>query len=292
MRGAHLVALAVVLAGCAGGGGPGGDPTGTPAPSLGGAGGSPLNNTTAPSLPVTFELGACRQLHTFFPFPVAVFENLGFTKPEGFEYASTDGQTVQVFLAWWFCPTGRLNNTPNGPFADVGSMFAAIPVEPPASLTAGDANPVPVQLDLVPLVWIINNQLAADHLGLIEGLRDGYVEMGDVQATGEAQLGVAAAQGAFAAASFGIFAVDLAYQVTGGASEENRYRLWLAPETEVTGYLDIVNWAGTTLGAGEGTLRFQGDPGAGAPPAWPGTAHVVDASDVLASYVPLAGEAA
>lgn len=290
MRRALVLPLLVSLAaGCFGGDG---NPSPAPAaPSLAGSLeplDAPGNATAPPPLPVTLELDGCLQLHTVFPFPIAVFENLGFAKPEGFEYASTDGQTVQVLLAWWFCPVGRLNGTPNGPFGGVGSMFAAIPVQPPTSLTASDPNPVPVQLDLVPLTWVVSSQLAADHLGRIEGLREGYVDLGDVQATAEARLGVAAAQGAFAAASFGTFAVDLAYQASGGASPEGRYRMWLAPEQQAIGYLDITNGPGTTLGAGQAALRFQGDADAGAPPAWPGTSHVVDAADVAVAHVTLA----
>jgi hypothetical protein len=219
-----------------------------------------------------------------------MFAQLGFQLPEGFAFDSDDGQTVNVFLAWWSCPDAMLNNTPNAPFGPVGSMFAAMPVVPPSALTGADANPVAVQLDLLPLTWVVDQQLAADHLGTIEGLRDGYVERGDVPFTQNTLPG-ASMFSAQATASFGVFSVDCAIQPQAGANEAGRYRMWLAPGGAVTGYLDIVNSAGQTLGSGAADLRFNGDTDAGAPPATGGTSHVVAETAVTLAYVPLAAQA-
>lgn len=288
MRFAALAAIALLVSGCS-----------SPEPGKDAAGptdvtGTPLdlaavaNNTTLAPLPIDLELTGCLQLHTFFPFPVAVFAQIGFTMPEGFTFDSADGQTVNVLLAWWSCPGGRLNNTPNAPFSDVHSMFAAMPVRPPAALAAQDANPVAVRLDLLPLNWVIDEQLAADHLGGIAGLRNGYVDQGDVQVKGPNALGPVTAYSASAVASFGVFSVDPTIQPAPASSPEGRYRMWLSSDgANVNGRLDIVNGAGQALGSGHTDMRFNGDPGAGAPPATVGTAQVVDAVSVVVSYVRL-----
>lgn len=290
---AALTLVCLLVSGCASSGEE--DPA-TPAAADVGAGlGSalaPANNTTVAQVPATLELTGCQQMHTFFPFPVAMFGQLGFQLPSGFQYDSADGQTVDVLLAWWFCEEGRLNHTPNRPFPDVNSMFAAMPVKVPADLAASDTSPVPVQLDLVPLTWIVNVRLAADHLGLIEGLRNGYVEMGEVGINGHGNLGAAEQTTASAVASFGVFSVDAAVQLQPGDNPEGRYRMWLAPDgATVTGRLDIVNGPGEAVGSGYTTLRFNGDPDAGAPPATAGMAHAVGATDVLVEHVPLAAQA-
>lgn len=245
----------------------------------------PENATLPQEAPATLELAGCLQLHTSFPFPVAMFAQVGFTMPTGFAFDSADGQTVNVLLAWWFCPGGRLNNTPNNAFADVGSMFAAMPVVPPADLAGKDPGTSDVQLDLLPLTWVVSSQLPADFLGQIEGLRDGYVEKGAVSLDAQNAVGSMASYTSSAVASFGVFTVDPTVQVAPSPNPEGRYRMWLSPDSvEATGWLDIDNGAGTTVGQGYTDLRFNGDPSAGAPPATVGTAHVVQDVAVRIAY--------
>jgi hypothetical protein len=245
------------------------------------------NATASPVLPVTLGFQDCLQLHTFFPFPIAALQQLGFQLPPGFQFASSDGQTVDAFLAWWSCPAGRLNDTQNAPFADVGSMFASIPVVPPADLAARDPDTEPAQLDLYPLTWVVSNQLAARFLDEIPGLAGGYVDTGDVLVT-QSTDGPVSTRSMTAHASFGTFDVDAAYQAAPAEEPAGRYRMWLWPEGgEVAGYLGIAHTAGTTLGSGHADLRFQGDPDAGAPPATGGMAHVVDGTGVALVAVAL-----
>lgn len=278
--------LVLVLAGCAEDGddpAPATPPRPTALPAA-------VNGTAlAPPLPVTFELTGCLQLRTSFPFPTAMFTSLGFQLPPGFTFASSDGYTVEAFLAWWSCPEGRLINSVNAAVFPVASMLAALPVVPPSDLAALDMRAGEVQLDLVPLTWILSAQLASDHLGRIEGLRGGYVEFGEVVLTAGTSAGVATVHGGTAPASFGTFDVNTAIQPAPGSSPEGRYRIWLWPDgaTEVTTYLDVANSAGTTLGTGGALFRFQGDPEAGAPPATVGTARVVDATAVVVEHVVL-----
>ncbi len=284
--------LALLVSGCLSSG-DGGDPAAPAAQPPGAIPGTGIvaaaNNTTAPELPITLELQGCLQLHTFFTYPSAVFSSLGFQVPDGFQLDSADGQTVDVLLAWWFCAGGLLNNTPNAPFSDVGSMFAAIPVIPPSELTAGDPQPVAAH-DYLPLTWVVTSQLAADHLGDIEGLRDGYVEKGPVTPTSQNEAGAVATYSAAATASFGVFTVDCAIQPQPGGFEASRYRIWLAPDGAATGYLDVRQSAGQALGGGVADLRFNGDADAGAPPATGGTSHVVDGIGVVLAYVSLGAQ--
>jgi hypothetical protein len=283
-----LLLASLLLAGCSGQDpAPAGAPSTSPAASAG-ALGAGANATAAPEAPVDLALAGCFQMHTFFPFPIAMFDRLGFGLPPGFAYATSDGHTVSVFLAWWSCPEGRLTDGVNAPFSPVGSMFAAMPVVPPSDLAGRDPNATAPQLDLLPLVWILSQQLAANHLGGVPGLDDGYVETGDVLRTTDLNGGAAHALGMQAHASFGTFDADAAIQPGGGDNPAARYRMWLVPdEGEITHYLGISNGAGGTLGAGGATLRFQGDPGAGAPPLTVGLSHVVDATDVLVHVVEL-----
>jgi hypothetical protein len=248
-----------------------------------------LNNTTAlPARPITLEFQDCLQLHTFFPYPIAVFTQLGFEVPDGFQLDSEDGVTVDVFIAWWFCPTGLLNDTQNAPFAEVGSMFVGMPVIPPSDLAARDPKAEAPQLDLLPLTWIISSQLSARFLDEIPGLAGGFVETGDVAVTTTLQGGVVATRGMTAHASFGTFDVDAAFQAMPGENPAGRYRMWLVPDEDpITAYLDIANAAGTTLGSGQADLRFQGDTDTGAPPITVGDSHVVDEASVVMVVVPL-----
>ena len=280
--------LPLLLAGCSGArGGTEEAPVVAPTPTTGL--GAALDNTTAlPTVPITLEFQGCLQLHTFFPYPVAVFSQLGFQLPPGFQFASDNGQTVDAFLAWWFCPSGLLNDTQNAPFETIGSMFASLPVVPPPDLAARDPDPEAVQLDLVPLTWIVSNQLAARFLDEIPGLAGGYVETGEIMATTSLD-GPLTARGMTAHASFGTFDVDAVFQAAPGENPAGRYRMWLWPEGgEVTSYLGIANGAGETLGSGQADLRFQGDPETGAPPATGGMSHVVDDTGVVMVAVDLA----
>lgn len=285
-----LALSALLLAGCTSGGG-----SGTPAPSASASTSASMTSGEAAGLlanasaaaPVDLAFTGCLQLHTFFPFPVAMFGQLGFEMPDGFTYDSDDGQTVSVFLAWWSCPEGHLTDGLNAPFSPVGSMFAAMPVVPPSDLAGRDPNATAPQLDLLPLVWIVSSQLAANHLGGIPGLDDGYVETGDVLRTTDLQ-GPLQVIGMQAHASFGTFDADAAFQPAASPNAEGRYRMWLVPgDGAITQYLDIGNGAGQTLGSGHADLRFQGDPGAGAPPATGGLSHVADQTDVLVHVVSL-----
>jgi hypothetical protein len=246
-----------------------------------------LDNASAVAAPVDLAFTGCLQLHTFFPYPIALFQNIGFDLPDGFTFASDDGATVSVFLAWWSCPEGHLTDGRNAPFAPVGSMFAAMPVHPPSDLAARDPNATAPQLDLLPLVWIVSSQLAANHLGGVPGLDDGYVETGDVLRTTDLQ-GAMQVAGMQAHASFGTFDVDAAFQPAATPNPEGRYRMWLVPgDGAVSQYLDIENGAGQTLGSGHADLRFQGDTDAGAPPATGGMSHVADQTNVLVHLVSL-----
>lgn len=284
------LALALLLSGCSSPDAP----AQTAAPSATGtltaagdtAAAAALANSTA--APIDLALTGCFQMHTFFPFPEAMFGQLGFEMPDGFTFDSSDGQTVNVFLAWWACPQGRLTDGVNAPFAAVGSMFAAMPVKAPSDLTARDPDATAPQLDLLPLVWIVSNQVAANHLAQFPGLNGGYVQTGDVLRTSDLSLGAMQAEGMQAHASFGTFDADATYQPATGDSPAGRYRMWLVPgDGAITQFLDIENGAGRTLGSGYADLRFQGDPGAGAPPATGGTSHVVEAADVLVRLVDL-----
>ncbi|MEA3165389.1 MAG: hypothetical protein QOJ26_241 [Thermoplasmata archaeon] len=279
--------LAALLAGCSGGD-TGGDAPAVSSTSTGPLAGA-LNNTTAlPALPITLEFQDCLQLHTFFPYPIAVFTQLGFQLPDGFQFASTDGVTVDIFIAWWFCPTGLLNDTQNAPFSEVGSMFVGMPVLPPADLTSRDPVSEAPQLDVLPLIWVVSNQLASRFLDEIPGLTGGSVETGAVEVTTNLDAGPLATRGMTAHASFGTFDVDAEYQVTPGENPAGRYRMWLIPdEGPVTGYLDIANGSGRTLGSGQADLRFQGAPDAGAPPITFGDSHVVDETSVVMVAVDL-----
>jgi hypothetical protein len=285
-----LALAALLFAGCSG-------PQAAPETSAGqsqsaspagaAAGGAAIANATALPPPADLAFTGCLQLHTFFPFPTAVLAQIGFEMPDGFSFASEDGATVKVFLAWWACPEGHLTDGINAPFAPVGSMFASLPVLPPADLAARDPNATAPQLDLFPLVWIVSNQVAANHLAGIAGLDDGYVETGDVLRTTDLQ-GPTQVEGMQAHASFGTFDADAAFQPAPGDNPAGRYRMWLVPgDGAITQYVDIANGAGRTLGSGYADLRFQGDPGAGAPPATGGLSHVADGTDVLVRVVDL-----
>lgn len=288
---AALLLSALLLSGCSGqeAAPPAAAPSATgTSTGAGASAGVEGNLSLLPSPPVDLAFAGCFQLHTFFPYPIAVFSQLGFELPPGFAFASADGQTVDVFIAWWSCAEGRLTDGINAPFAPVGSMVIGMPVVPPSDLAARDPNATAPQLDLVPLVWIVSNQVAANHLGGVAGLDDGYIETGEVTRTTDMQ-GAATVQGMQAHASFGTFDVDVAYPPTGADNPAGRYRMWLVPdEGAITQYLDIANGAGNALGSGHADLRFQGDPDAGAPPATAGRSHVVDATDVLVHVVDLA----
>jgi hypothetical protein len=281
-----LVLLAATFAGCSGGEpDDGAAPVPTASASMTAA---PENLTATPALPITLEFQDCLQLHTFFPYPIAVFTQLGFALPAGFQYASDNGQTVDVFIAWWSCPSGLLNDTQNAPFGDVGAMFIGMPVVPPTELAGRDPVTDSPQLDLLPLTWVVSNQLAARFLDEVPGLAGGYVDNGDVSVTNELD-GPLSVRSMVAHASFGTFDVDATFQASPGENPAGRYRMWLVPDgsTEVAGYLDIANGAGTLLGSGQADLRFQGDPEAGAPPATGGLSHVVDATDVVLRSIDL-----
>ncbi|HUR25454.1 MAG TPA: hypothetical protein VM327_05510 [Candidatus Thermoplasmatota archaeon] len=282
-----LPLLGLILAGCAGD--DGGVPAQAPEPLSPAVVAEDLNDTASlPALPTTLQFQDCLQLHTFFPFPMAVFTQLGFQLPPGFKFASEDGQTVDAFLAWWFCPGGQLNDGQNEPFEVVGSMVASLPVIPPSDLAARDPDPEAVRLDLVPLTWVVSNQLAARFLDEIPGLAGGYVENGDVDLAVNLDGGAIVSRGMTAHASFGTFDVDAVFQAAPAENPPSRYRLWLWPDGgEVTTYLGIANGPGQTLGLGEADLRFQGDADTGAPPATVGDSHVVDKTGVVMVAVPL-----
>jgi hypothetical protein len=246
------------------------------------------NASAAPAAPIDLAFTGCFQMHTFFPYPVAVFTQVGFELPDGFTFDSADGATVNVFLAWWSCAEGRLTDGLNAPFPQVGSMFAAMPVKPPADLAGRDPDATAPQLDLLPLVWIVSNQLAANHLGGIPGLDGGFIETGNVVRTTDLQGGALVTQGMQAHASFGTFDADASYQPAASGNPAGRYRMWLVPgDGAITQYVNVGNGEGQTLGSGYADLRFQGDTDAGAPPATGGTSHVTDATDVLVHVVGL-----
>ena len=276
-----------LLAGCSDDAG--GDPEAAAAPTTTLAPSAVLNETVSlPALPITLEFQDCLQLHTFFPYPIAVFTQLGFQTPPGFQLASSNGQTVDVFIAWWSCPGGLLNDTQNAPFGAVGAMFIGMPVVPPADLAGRDPVMEAPQLDLLPLTWVVSNQLAARFLDEVPGLAGGYVDNGDVSVTNKVD-GPASVRSMAAHASFGTFDVDATFQAAPGENPPGRYRMWLVPDgsTDVAGYLDIANGAASMLGSGYADLRFQGDLDAGAPPATGGTSHVVDLADVVITVVGL-----
>lgn len=248
------------------------------------------SNATAalPPRPVTLEFSDCLQLHTFFPFPIAVFTTLGFELPPGFQVASTDGATTKVSISWWSCPSGLLNDTVNGPFGPSGSMVIGVPVVPPADLAGRDPQTEPPQLDLLPLVWVLSNGLAAEFLDEVPGLAGGFVQRGDVVDTTDTDAGGVQARGMQAHASFGTFDVDAIYQSVPGDNPAGRYRLWLWPDGgDVTSYLEISNGAGKTLGSGYSDLRFNGEADTGAPPATLGESHAVEGTGVVIRVVQL-----
>jgi hypothetical protein len=83
-----------------------------------------------------------------------------------------------------------------------------------------------------------------------------------------------------ASPSFGTFGVDTAVQAAPSANPESVYRLWQAPEGTATGFLEVRNLPGVTVGMGVADLRFVGDFTSGAPPVIPGQSHVVDGVEV------------
>lgn len=246
------------------------------------------NATVEVPLPVRLELADCLQLHTTFPYPIAMFSQLGFQVPPGFALDSADGQTVDVYIAWWFCGAGRLNNTLNGPFEGPNSMVAAMPVVPPADLAGRDPLAGEVRRDLLPLTWVLSERLASDHLGKIDGLRGGYVEFGPVGQTTHLNAGAGEAYGGTAPASFGTFDVDALVQVAPAVSPPSRDRLWLWPDgAEVSTYLDLATTESALVGGGTADLRFAGDPEAGAPPLTAGLATVTDGAGLAITLVEL-----
>ncbi|MFO1534271.1 MAG: hypothetical protein ABR586_01255 [Thermoplasmatota archaeon] len=267
------LAILVVLAGCAS---PPSAPATTSSSTTGLPAGGPANTTLLPETPARLELLGCRQLHTFFPFPVTAMQALGFAIPEGFTLATSDpaGALADVFVGWWFCRDGQLNHTIVPLFGSGGSMLVAVHVTPPT----GFAN-ASVDLDLYGLTWLLSSTTAARYLQEFDGLDD-VVEAGEVVRTGTNEVGPVVQDSGRAAPSFGTFGVDTAVQVTPRANPLSVYRLWQAPDGKATGYLEIANQPGETVGMGAAGLRFAGDPTTGAPPFIPGTAHVVDGVDV------------
>jgi hypothetical protein len=246
------------------------------------------NGTAQPELPVNLELADCLQLHTAFPYPIAVFTQLGFQLPPGFALDSPNGQTVDVVITWWFCGAGRLNNTLNGPFEAPNSMVIGMPVVPPADLAGRDPLAGEVRLDLMPLTWVLSERLASDHLGKMDGLRGGYVEYGPVSQTVHVNVGVGESYGGTAPASFGTFDVDAVVQAAPGPAAATRDRMWLWPGGgEVASYLDLTATEGAVVGSGTADLRFAGDADAGAPPATAGFATVSQGIGVSATQVQL-----
>lgn len=241
------------------------------------------NATLAPEPPARLEIDGCRQLHTFFPFPVAALAQLGFQLPEGFTFATTDpaGAAADVFVAWWFCKDGQLNHTLVPRFGPNGAMLAAIHVVPPPVLANAS-----VDIDLLPLTWLLSSSTAANYLAALDGL-DGVVESGDVVHSGTNSIGAAVTDSGQASPSFGTFGVDTAVQAAPAAAPLSVYRVWQAPEGTATGFLEVRNLPGTTVGTGVADLRFAGDPTTGAPPIIPGQSHVVDGVDLVLVPQPL-----
>ncbi|MEA3204083.1 MAG: hypothetical protein QOI63_1763, partial [Thermoplasmata archaeon] len=246
------VVLCALLAGCASRP----DPVPATRAATSTTGAPKPNATLPPELPARLEFSGCRQLHTFFPFPVAAFQQLGLALPKDFTYATTDpaGAVADIFVAWWFCHDGRLNHTLVPTFGPGGSMLVGVHVAVPGALANQS-----VDLDLVPVTWLLSSSTATGYLGQLEDIKD-ILETGDVTHTGTNAVGPLVQDSGQAFPSFGTLGVDTAVQAAPAASPLSVYRLWQAPNGTATGYLEIANLPGTTVGEGAATLRFLGDP--------------------------------
>jgi hypothetical protein len=282
MRPFALVLLVAVLAGCS-----------SPAPATDSHTHAATDSMTAtgqipvaplpPPPPALLQLGACSQFHTFFPFPKAALQQLGFTVPEGFAMQGSDpaDATVDVFLAWWLCPDGNLTGPAPSRLGPVHAMLAALPVVPPSDLRNQS-----VEMDLAGLTWVVSSQPVADFLASFN--LTGVVQKGPVTKDMEGSFGGAVHQTTLSATTgIGTFTLDAFVQDDPAPFGASAYRLWIAPDGKAIGHLDIQNQPGRTVGSGAAGLRFVGDPTSGAPPFTPGTSHQVAGIGITVRHVAL-----